>query len=149
MADAPERLFRDDAGAAFERAARLEQENQELRAEIRRIKRPDEAPTLRTRKPAKPHPAFFVFGALGGIGLAFGVLAATSGFGADRVPSERFSTLPAPVQTAPAPPGLIGASPMPVAATTAEAVDCETPFTYDEQGIKHYKQQCIHPERAK
>jgi hypothetical protein len=39
MADLPERLFRDDAGAAIERLHRLEEENRALRAELEHLRR--------------------------------------------------------------------------------------------------------------
>src|SRR6185437_14286208 len=55
MAEPRERLFRDDAGAALERVARLEQENQELRSALDRLQRSGrETPTVRVPKARVP-----------------------------------------------------------------------------------------------
>jgi len=52
MAASKERLFRDEAGAALERIALLEQENRVLRAEIARIKPPAQGLCTASAHPA-------------------------------------------------------------------------------------------------
>src|SRR5687767_4809489 len=44
MPQIPERLFRDEAGAALERVARLEEENRRLRDEVELLRRGAEEP---------------------------------------------------------------------------------------------------------
>src|SRR5689334_616510 len=73
MAENPrERLFRDDAGAAIERATRLEEENRSLRAEVDRLRRAPGRPasTTRTRPRLHQYAILATAGAIFGVGYA-------------------------------------------------------------------------------
>jgi len=148
MREPPERLFRDETGAAFERAARLEDENQELRAEIARIKqghpRPSrDATTVRTRRSQ-------VVTALLGVGAGLVVLGTMAMVLAAR-PNPRRSVAvlqPRPVTPmwVPPPGPTLAVAPAPTVAVDED--DCSTPYWYDTARVKHYKAACIHPDRA-
>jgi hypothetical protein len=124
----PERLFRDSAGAALERAARLEDENKRLRHEVERLKRPGrDAVTVRTRPNIAPYLAFTTVM----IASAVGALMAMSLGDSPR-------RIAAPVvlrhQLPPAPPAAIGPE---------VGDDCTSAFTYAEDGTKRYKPECL------
>ena len=69
----PRGLYRDEAGAALERVAQLEEENARLRAELSQRYAP---PPRRKRPDARLLLTLLAFGALGGTGAAFAALAA-------------------------------------------------------------------------
>lgn len=144
MPEPPERLFRDDAGAALERAAHLEHENQQLRAEIARMREPGnprpgrDATTVRTNRFPLRYAALGSMTAMVVIGAAMMVFASRPA-PPHPVVMQRPLVLPSP-QITPAP--TLAVAPAPV-----EEDDCTTPYTYDDQRVKHYKLQCIHPER--
>lgn len=145
--NAPERLFRDDGGAALERAARLEDENRRLREEIDRLKRPGrDADTVRTTRPAA-NPRFFLVGfllamAAFGFALVLGGIRHTSP-APRRAPAVRVipaDPVPVPVPVELSPPAATGT----VLGTSAAAeADCTQPFWYDARGVKHYKKHCL------
>jgi len=151
---APERLFRDDGGAAIERVARLEDENRQLRAEIARLKRPGrDAPTVRTRlRPSETVLlAVMLVTGLAGIFVFVGTVARVRDRDAAYPPAAptlrpRIVSADPPPRVPPvdevgptyaSPPGtIIGASPLP-------SSGCTPPFWYDARGVKHYKERCL------
>ena len=147
--NAPERLFRDDGGAALERAARLEDENRELRAEIARLRRPGrDADTVRTTRPTG-QPRFFLVGfllamAAFGFALVLGGIRHTS-LAPRRAPAVRVIPAdpvprPAPVLIELPPPATTGTV---LGSSAAAEDDCTQPYWYDARGVKHYKRQCL------
>lgn len=136
--EAPERLFRDDAGAALERIVRLEEENAALRAEIERLKLPArDGNTVRINRSTSPVVAIGVTVA----GAVLGVLLAYR-FAAPPRHSD-WADLPPPVVT---PASIATYVPMPttpIVYAPAPATDsCAVPYWYDGAGAKHYKLQC-------
>jgi hypothetical protein len=157
MSDVPERLFRDDQGAAIERALRLEEENRRLRDEVARLRGRGpvhEDPTPRV--PPSPLPAA-VAALVAGMLMLGGLLTTFNGHGRHRrARPPRITNVVVPtgqpvltqvdadcadpfftdsdgslrVKTQCTPP-------------TAPAGDCATPFWVDTRGIKHYKRQCV------
>lgn len=122
----PERLFRDSAGAALERAARLEDENKRLRQEVELLRRPGrDAVTVRTPRSIAPYLAFTTVM----VAAAIGALMAMSLRPPRPAPAVLHHNLPA------TPPG--------VGARLVEDDACASPFTYDEDGRKLYKPECL------
>lgn len=161
MADGPqERLFRDDGGAALERAARLEDENRRLRAELERLRRAghDDLPTGRI--PPAPGFSAFVVGVVCGTACLGIAVAFLSGTGHTRRARVRPAT-PVPTYTVhhPAPPVMpqpaFTASfddPLPPSKPTVikvspvrRAMDpaCDPPYAVGRDGVKRYKEECF------
>ena len=142
----PERLFRDDAGAAGERAARLEEDNRRLRSEVERLRR--SPPRIESTSHGGPH----------GVGLtaqAFvvGVATATTCLGLALVflaePATRHRHRIHPTQHRQS--LSIGAAPRARASVERPSVapvrtadeNCKSPFWIDDRGRKHYKIACL------
>lgn len=134
VADARERLFRDDGGAALERVARLEDENRRLRAELERLRRsrPDPTPPAASATSLMRGRAV-VFG----IGVAtattlFGIaIASASGVSTHHPPRRSTRQIPREARPVLAP------------ASTADDPNCREPFWVDANRVKHYKVACI------
>jgi hypothetical protein len=146
--DGKERLFRDEAGAALERAARLEDENRRLRAEVERLSQgpggPGE-PEFQVPEVDREVDKRLVVGVLAGaLGLASLFLAARphhTHCSAARVvrgtPGIAVAPLPViapvePLRTAPA---------TPVIAPAARP-GCDPPYTMSG-GVRVYKSECL------
>jgi hypothetical protein len=127
MAEPPERLFRDDAGAALERVHRLEQENQALRAEIEGFK---------AGRPS-PVPLAYRIGTLA-LSVATMAVGATLTFAGD---PARPQCEPPPVYVSPPPTFTV--PPPPPAVYHPDLNDCTIPYWYDAQNVKHYKAGCL------
>jgi hypothetical protein len=78
-----EHLFRDEGGAALERASHLEQENAALRAELAHERSQRQAQTPRTARPGRSTPAI----ALIGIGVGLVLLVGAAALVLVRVPA--------------------------------------------------------------
>ena len=145
----PERLFRDDGAAALERAARLEDENRQLRAEIAQLKRPGrDADTVRTTRPTGS-PRFFLVGFVLAM-TTFGFALVLGTFRHASSPPRRANAVrvipadpvpvaaPVPVELPPPATGtVLGTS------SASAADDCTRPYWYDGRGVKHYKKHCL------
>lgn len=148
MGDSPERLFRDEAGAALERAARLEEENQQLRAEVARLRAgalprsAREATTVRTSQQGALRTLLLVT-----VGLCFaGTMATMRASRPCRSSSAGFPGIAvAPARPVPMTPPTLA---VPVATPAPDDTDCSVPYTYDEHLVKHYKARCLHPARG-
>ena len=151
----PERLFRDDGGAALERVAQLEDENRELRARLSELERPRrDVDTVRTRPLRGGTGVLFLVGftlAMGASVLALFVGAAHRPrpqrphappvqvvLNADPAPTVYVSPgVDLRAQAAQQPTGtILGTSPEPES-------DCTKPYWYDERNVKHYKKHCL------
>jgi hypothetical protein len=161
MSDVPERLFRDDQGAAIERVARLEDENRRLRDELEQLRGGRPIPEdLPHRAPPSPLPAA-VAALIAGMLMLGGLLTTFSGHGPHRrVRPPRYTNIvvpPAqPVLTHPADADCadpfytdsdgslrVKTQCAPEAAKAGPLDDCSTPFWVDTRGIRHYKRQCV------
>lgn len=158
----PERLFRDDGGAALERVARLEDENRRLRAEIARLENGGTPPS----PPSNPKGAATVLL----LATAAAVLVGSATFSA-RVSHRHHYRPPHTPRLLETPRATPVVTPVNDADCTqpfwtdndgvthvkahcatdttegdrAGRSDCTTPFWYDANGRKHYKRQCIFP----
>ena len=154
---APERLFRDDGGAALERVAQLEDENRHLRARLAQLERTrGQADTVRVRAPAGT-PKFFFAGFILMTGVT-GIL--TMLFGVARPPSPRRApaVFVVPAETAPMTFRAVPAIPVQAAAKNGDPAsmrlpragtlvgppatvddECDVPNERDLRGVKHYE----------
>lgn len=141
-ADEPkERLFRDDAGAALERVARLEEENARLREEVERLKRSRvEVCTFRLRPVSAASCVSRMVLTTSGAVLGMALVVAVFGRSA-----RRPAPPPVPIATyVPVPPTPIVYSPPRTTATApAEKRPCAVPCVDGADGIKRYKTECL------
>jgi hypothetical protein len=141
MNERPERLFRDDGGAALERAARLEDENRELRAEIERLRAsPEDRPAPpRATVRADERTALALVLTVTTVLISLG---ATIGFRRHhhaRMPRAATHMNPG-IAITPAPP------PLPVTAPEIDvtrADNCSVPYFYDDSGMKQLRPECL------
>ncbi len=158
MSEPRERLFRDETGALVERAARLEEENLALRAEVARLQRPSRedgpgvvrdamrnAVTVRTTANRAAPPmvvlATALFAVFGGLLMTARVAARRPQPAPLRMMSVRAPLTP--MSTAaptffPSPAGTIAGG-----GTASGPVDCASPYAVDDLGQKHFKLACL------
>ena len=125
----PERLFRDDAGAALERVARIEEENGGLRAEVERLRHGKTTSTVRLGG-RSPSPW-----------VVLGIAAAPAFLGIVLIAASLSSPAPPPpaVRVEVPPPR----APRVAKVSSVTKPECSPPFYYDEGGHKHYKAACL------
>jgi hypothetical protein len=136
MADeSRERLFRDDGGAALERAARLEDENRHLRSEVERLRRGPRGTEAEATRSAMTAHSFII-----GVATATTCLGIALVFLTDVRPHHHHS---APAHTVwQVPTSTPHFTAPPVAQDRAEE-DCRVPYWIDASNRKHYKLACI------
>jgi hypothetical protein len=127
--DRPERLFRDDAGAAIERVAQLEEENAQLRAEVNRLRDLREVKGSSTVRIGARSPSPWV---------VLGIAAAPAFLGIVLIAASLSSSTPPPARVENPPPR----APR-VAKVSAAKPECSPPYFYDSSGVKHYKASCL------
>lgn len=120
----PERLFRDETGAALERVAELEDENARLRAEIERLR--NASSTVRV-VPRSPSPW-----------VILGMAAAPAFVGIVLIAASLAQPTPPPRVESPPPPR----APR-VAKIQAAKPECAVPYYVDRDGVKRYKPACL------
>jgi hypothetical protein len=147
-ADEPkERLFRDDAGAALERVARLEEENARLREEVERLERSRvEVLTFRPRPVSAVSSVSLMgltaSGALLGMALAVAVSSRSARRPAPPPPTPTPMSIATYVPVPPTP--IVYSPPRSMAAPPAEAEEpCAVSYVYGAGGVKRYKTECL------
>ena len=136
--ESPERLFRDEHGAAIERIARLEDENRQLRAEVDRLTNgdPSETPASPSLGCGRPPMA---------ASLAAVVIALTTTAIMTMSVSARRSCHPRRATVHRVAPRVAAGSPVLLG---PQARDCTVPYVVDARGTKHYRPECLGAERA-
>ena len=162
----PERLFRDEGGAAIERVARLEDENRKLRDEVERLARGEEPrrPTATAMLPA----LVAILSAtllVGGLATAIGARCNHRHVRSQRISHVTPEPRQSPVATIATgdcvddswtdadgvdrfkfrcTPGSASQPDMANAPFKAPRDECSTPSWLDAAGTQHYKRQCVY-----
>lgn len=131
--EAGARLYRDDVGAAHEQIRRLEQENQDLRVEIDRIKsgRPLELPS--------PYRIGTVALCVATIAVGATLAFSNGGSPPSQPPDVVVVQAPLPMPTAP----IVTPAPTLQQRPHPTLQDCAPPYYYDEHGSKVFKKECL------